>query len=327
MNQETQQEPKAAEIRPIEKVLIFGRGSVGLTEGLILSKVLKEGNFAFAADPKRIERYRSEPLMVDGKPAAFRYADSADEFGKADLILIASKYGALKEIMELMEPYMDEKTIVMSAINGIVSEEDLRRRFPDHTVIRTIAQKMDSVYDGQNMNHSQTGELVFGADLENQQEVIRRICELFERSGLPYVLSEDILYDQWNKLMLNCGINEVCAAYNATYGQVLDQPELLKIFMDSMEEVRKTAAAEGINLKEDEPEKWAQAVAKLGYGAMPSMAQDVKHNRPTELSLFAGTIIPLARKHGVPVPVLEDLYSKIDAIDARNRKAMENGSL
>lgn len=94
-----------------------------------------------------------------------------------------------------------------------------------------------------------------------------------------------------------------------------------------MEEVRKTAAAEGINLKEDEPEKWAQAVAKLGYDAMPSMAQDVKHNRPTELSLFAGTIIPLARKHGVPVPVLEDLYSKIDAIDARNRKAMENGSL
>lgn len=83
---------------------------------------------------------------------------------RQDLILIASKYGALPMVMEEIAPFVDKNTILMSAINGIVSEDDLRRRFPENVVLRTIAQKMDSVYSGNQMNHTQTGELVFGAD-------------------------------------------------------------------------------------------------------------------------------------------------------------------
>lgn len=98
------------------------------------------------ADPERINRYRNEPLIVDGKPVFFPYVSKEEEFGKADLILIASKYGALPMVMEEIAPFVDKNTILMSAINGIVSEDDLRRRFPENVVLRTIAQKMDSVY-------------------------------------------------------------------------------------------------------------------------------------------------------------------------------------
>lgn len=303
----------------IQKVLVAGRGSVGLTEGIILQKALGDESFAFLADPSRVERYRNTPLFIDGKPADFSYVSSPEEFGKADLILIASKYGALQEVMDEIEPFVTEDTILMPAINGIVSEEDLRKRFCRRHVIRTIAQKMDSVYDGRNMNHSQTGELVFGADLEGQTEDIEKIRELFERAKLPYVCSEDILYDQWNKLMLNCGINEVCAAYGATYGDVMTQPDLFELFMKAMEEVRQTAAACGIEIRAEELEKWADAIRHLGKDAMPSMAQDVRAGRPTELSLFAGTVIPLAHEHGLDVPVLEQLYSAIHAMEEKNR--------
>jgi len=316
--------------KPIKKVLIAGRGSVGITEGLILNDALNEDrtnddqsakvNFAFVADPERINRYRNEPLIVDGKPVFFPYVSKEEEFGKADLILIASKYGALPMVMEEIAPFVDKNTILMSAINGIVSEDDLRRRFPENAVLRTIAQKMDSVYSGNQMNHTQTGELVFGADDPSQHEAQEKVRELFERCHLPYVLSEDILYDQWNKLMLNCAINEICAAYDAGYGDVMNQPELFELFMKSMEEVRQTAIAARIDLKAEELGKWVDAIKKLAYDALPSMAQDVRAGRVSELSLFAGTIVPLAHEHGIDVPVLEDLYARILAIDEKNQK-------
>lgn len=74
--------------------------------------------------------------------------------------------------------FVDKNTILMSAINGIVSEDDLRRRFPENVVLRTIAQKMDSVYSGNQMNHTQTGELVFGADDPSQHEAQEKVREL-----------------------------------------------------------------------------------------------------------------------------------------------------
>lgn len=305
---------------PIEKVLISGRGSVGITEGVILNRALGPENFAFAADSERVKRYRSQELLVNGEPVEFQYSDSADSFGKADLILIASKYGALEQVMDEIAPYIKEDTVILSLINGIVSEDDLRKRFPETQVIRAIAQKMDSVYSQTRMDHTQTGEIVFGADRPGQQEDVNRVKELFDRAELPYVLSEDIVRDQWSKLMLNCGINEVCAARDATYGQVMDTPVLYEELMGAMDEVRKTANAMGIDLSAKDEEDWADAIRKLGYDSMPSMYQDVKAGRVTELPLFAGTIIPLAESLNIEVPVLRNLHSIIKKMDEENAR-------
>lgn len=305
---------------PIEKVLISGRGSVGITEGVILNRTLGPENFAFAADSERVKRYRSQELLVNGEPVEFQYSDSADSFGKADLILIASKYGALEQVMDEIAPYIKEDTVILSLINGIVSEDDLRKRFPETQVIRAIAQKMDSVYSQTRMDHTQTGEIVFGADRPGQQEDVNRVKELFDRAELPYVLSEDIVRDQWSKLMLNCGINEVCAARDATYGQVMDTPALYEELMGAMDEVRKTANAMGIDLSAKDEEDWADAIRKLGYDSMPSMYQDVKAGRVTELPLFAGTIIPLAESLNIEVPVLRNLHSIIKKMDEENAR-------
>lgn len=307
------------ELEKIGKVLAAGRGSVGITEGLILQKHLGRENFAFLASGSRKNRYEQKPLYVDGVQTEFRYTDDPEEFGTADLVLIASKYGALPAVMEEIRPFIDEKTILMSCINGIASEDDLRKAFPDNPIIRTIAQKMDSVYceseDAYTMNHSRIGELVFGQDLEGQEASIARVRTLFDEAGLPYILSDDILYDQWSKLMLNCGINQVCAAFDVPYGEVVKNPKIRRIFIEAMQEVKALANARGIALTEDDIDGWVDAVAALGHEAMPSMLQDVRAHRKTELGLFAGTVIPLGQESGLQMPVQDMLYKRIFALD------------
>ena len=45
------------------------------------------------------------------------------------------------------------------------------------------------------------------------------------------------------------------------------------------------------------------------------MAQDIKAHRKTELALFSGTIVPMAKELGIPTPVLSDLMHKIQLLE------------
>ncbi len=46
------------------------------------------------------------------------------------------------------------------------------------------------------------------------------------------------------------------------------------------------------------------------------MAQDIEANRYSEVELFAGTVLELGKKYGVPTPVNKELYDKIKDIES-----------
>ena len=54
----------------------------------------------------------------------------------------------------------------------------------------------------------------------------------------------------------------------------------------------------------------------LDPAAEPSMRQDGKARRKSEVDLFAGTVCRLGKKHGIPVPVNDWLYEQILAMEA-----------
>lgn len=303
-------------MKPIEKVLIAGRGAVGLTFGNVLAKAMPAGNFAFLCDEKRRQRYEQDPVRINNQPQDFCYVSSPEDFGKADLILFCTKYMGLKDAMEEAAGFVGEDTILISGINGIVSEDDLKARFPNNQVIRAIAQKMDSRYGNNAMNYSQVGELVVGMEDPSQKEDFERLLSFFDQTGFPYVLSDDIVKAQYVKLMANCAINEICAAYTKTYGDLVNDPEYLRMFVDTMEEVRQCAASRGVLLTEEDKMGWVEATKKLDPNSMPSMAQDAMARRPMETELFGKTVIPWGKAAGIPVDHLEDLVRRLDEMEA-----------
>lgn len=320
--------------RPLEKVLIIGRGAVGLVFGDLFAQNLPKGKFAFLADEARRQNYELTPLVINGTerslpvispehPCVRNEQGSEEPFGKADLILITTKASGLEAAMDLAAPFLDENTILMSGINGILSEDVLRRRFAENTVLRTIAQKMDAVFEHGEERFSSRGELVFGPETPQEREAALAVQALFERTGIPYVFSENIVRDQWNKLMVNCGLNQVCAAFDASYGQIVSDAGLLELYIRAMEEVRAVAASQGIVLTREDIDRWVQDTRAYDPQAMPSMRQDIRAGRQSEKQLFSGTVVPLAHEAGVEVPVLEYLYEQVSRLDAENAAAKE----
>ena len=95
--------------------------------------------------------------------------------------------------------------------------------------------------------------------------------------------------------------------------------EARDIMIAAMREVLLLAAAEGVNLGEEDIDYWLSVIAPLNPAGKPSMRQDTEAKRKTEVELFSGTVLELSRKHGIPAPVNEMLNIRI--------RAMEDGYL
>ena len=182
-------------------------------------------------------------------------------------------------------------------------------------MIRCIVQGMDATCLGQELHYSRIGEILIGADHEEQQESIRSLKAFFDAMHIPCRVASDILREQWNKLMLNCGINQVCALHRCGYGGCQSGAPHQAEFIAAMKEVKAVANAQGIPLNDQDLRNWVQLVDQLDPQAMPSMAQDMVSGRKSELELFSGTVVPIARKLSIDVPVLTSLLEKITAME------------
>jgi 2-dehydropantoate 2-reductase len=89
------------------------------------------------------------------------------------------------------------------------------------------------------------------------------------------------------------------------------------IMIAAMREVITLAEKENVCLNEEDLTYWLRVVASLSPQGKPSMRQDIEARRPSELDLFAGTIIKLGKKYNIPTPVNKMLYEKIRYIESQ----------
>jgi 2-dehydropantoate 2-reductase len=116
--------------------------------------------------------------------------------------------------------------------------------------------------------------------------------------------------------MVNVGVNQAAAAFDVTYGGLAQEGEARQAMLSAMEEVIQLSALEGCPLPADAATGWVPLLDTFNPTGMPSLRQDVLAKRPTEVELFAGTILRLASKHGLSCPVNQMLYDRIRAIEA-----------
>ena len=144
----------------------------------------------------------------------------------------------------------------------------------------------------------------------------RDTFELLLEAGVPCEIHEDILYRQWSKLMLNVGLNQVCAVYNVPYRGVQHPGTARDTMLAAMREAQALAAREGVTLTDADISAWMKMTDALNPDGMPSMRQDTLARRPTEVELFAGAMRRLGEKHSVPTPVNDMLYRRIAELEA-----------
>lgn len=295
----------------IQSIDIVGLGALGVMYADFFTKKLGKERVRVLADTDRIERYQKGGLTFNGEPCDFHYCDAAKENRKSELILFTVKYGALEAAMEEVAHLVGENTILISALNGIRSEEDLGSRFGKEKVVHCIAQKMDALKEGNTATCANKGELALGIMGEDRAENLEAVKLFFEETGFAYSCPENMEHAMWGKLLCNVGVNQTVSLYAGTYRTVQQEGEARDMMKAAMEEVILVANAEGVDLSQQDLEQWVGIIDTLNPDGEPSMRQDSKAGRKTEVVLFAGTICELGKKHGIATPVNDIFLEKI----------------
>ncbi|MGJ3508231.1 ketopantoate reductase family protein [Enemella sp. A6] len=255
------------------------------------------------ATGERAERLRSG-MTVNGEPLTAEVVDPEEASGRvADLVLVAVKHQQLAEAVELVAPVVSTETTFLSVLNGLDSEETIAARFGREAVLPCIALAMDAERSASAVSFRQAGRLTFGpTEALGAAERVAPVCAALDRAGLAYRVPEDMRHELWWKFMVNVGMNQASAVLRAPYGAFKAEGHPRSLMMALIDEVLAVSAAEGVHLDESDVATWSEVLAGQPDQGVTSMHQDVMAGRPTEVEIFAGRVIELGAKHGIPTP-------------------------
>jgi 2-dehydropantoate 2-reductase len=308
----------------IERVCVVGAGVIGslyaghLARGLEVSVLTRrpEHAAALAADGLRISGKSDFTARVHAT------ADAAD-LPDFDLGILATKATQLEAAAAALDGRFPGATL-MTIQNGLGAEE-LVREHGDWPLLSAVTfmsgvRHADTHVEYELDTETWLGPFAGTAAYERAQEVEA----LLAASGLHARAFPDLRPAQWSKLIFNATVNTVSALTDlphvGAFAARAQAADLGNLVHDLMDEGKAVAAAAGVELHEDPWEMNVHAVrrgetlaAEGRYAHVPSMLEDVRAGRPTEIDFITGALVREAAGHGVPVPLHTAMYRLVKA--------------
>lgn len=300
----------------IKTVAILGVGAVGCYFVWGLQEKLQENLWVIAKNHRK-ERLEKQGICINGVDYKLNVKTPQQAHG-VDLLIVATKYAALEEILEDVADIVDEHTAVLCPLNGVDSEEILAKRIGEekllYSVMHIASQRVDN---SMKFIPEITKGITFGEKGKSEpSERMLAIKELFDDTLLRYHFSDDIIKEVWWKFAFNVSRNLPQAILGCGTGAYVDSEHAYRLVMLLRQEVVELAKALGIDIAELAP------VEKLKYPSAPyarySTLQDLDAGRHTEIEMFSGTVVRLGRIHGVATPCNEFVYHAIKTLEEKN---------
>ena len=228
-----------------------------------------------------------------------------------DTVFVAVKWPALEEACEELQRVLSPHGVVVPLLNGLDSEEVVASFVGAQRTLAGVAYMSSGLLGpGRIYAHGNT-RAGLAPYRPGQEEDVERVAQLLERAGIPVRRHEDYRRMLWEKMLWNAPFNGVCALTGKRAGVVLEDCEW--VVRAAMAEVIAVARAEGVELSESLIDGMIQLTRSEFPLTEPSMLQDVRAGRATEVEILQGAVVRRADAHGVPVPVLQTLASLVRA--------------
>lgn len=261
----------------IKTVSIIGLGALGVLYGHHLAQKMPKKDLRIIADAHRIERYQRDKIYCNQELVDYNYMTPETLCLPADLVIFAVKYKDLKDAIEAVKHQFGDQTIILSTLNGIISEEEIGKTYGMEKVIYCVAQGMDALKIGNELTYENKGILCFG-DIEagKQSEKTLEVAKFFEAVEIPYEVEENMKHRMWGKFMTNVGVNQTIAYYEGDFSIIQREGPEREMMIAAMREVISLAQKEGVNLTKEDLDYWLEILETLNPKGRPSTRQTWK---------------------------------------------------
>jgi 2-dehydropantoate 2-reductase len=296
------------------KIAIIGTGGVG---GYFGGRIAQSGHdVIFVARGGHLRAIREKGLTVKSITGDFvvhrvNVTDEIKKVGRADLILLGVKAWQVKEVALQLKDMVDDDTTVMPLQNGVMAALELADGLGEKRVVSGLCRIISRIEAPGVIRHSGLEPVImFGEPDNRRSDRIWRIRELFDQAGIVSTIASDIHVELWNKFMAIC-VSGLLAVTRSTYGTVRELRETRKMMNDLLGEVRAIALRSGIGLDDRIVENTMSLIDSFPPESTSSLTRDVWEGKPSEIEYQNGTVVRLAEKFDIPVPVNRFIYNCI----------------
>ena len=289
----------------IKTVGILGAGSVG---SALMYEMYKRDpeNVYLLATGERAERLTTKGISVNNEVFFPKVYSDPSQGIHIDLLILAAKTYSMASVVEDMRPLIDADTIILPIENGITTTTMLQGEFPENRVFHGVVLRTDAHRMSRRVYYHTLGEMQIGyADNRVVKPEVQEAYERLKELGINVKIYEDMRKAKWRKWMLNTGASQTAVEVQAEcgfFGQVEEVRSLMKMLMD---EILAVGKAEGVNIDEKDRDEIIEMLINFPPDKKMSMLQDYEAGRPIEIDEYAGEVVKLGRKHGIPTPVNE----------------------
>ena len=297
----------------LPKIAVMGAGSLGCLFGGRLA--LAGAHVTLIGRSTNIDTIARNGLLVESGGATQTAKldatiDAAAARG-AKLVLICVKSADTDSAATALATHLDADAVLVSLQNGVGNVERIRA-----ATSRPVVAGL--VYVGANMprpghvRHAGGDRVAIGAvrDSGVDAALLDKVAGVLRATGLTIDIAADIEPVMWEKLMLNCAYNAVCALTGKPYGEMGAVPEIRAIMQEAAQEVIALARRKGAAIAQTAIDSLFVMTTSMPL-QMSSTAQDIAKGRPTEVDFLNGYVARESEKIGLAAPVNRTLNALV----------------
>lgn len=311
-----------------KNVCIVGAGAIG---GWLGAGLARAGcSVSFLARGATLTALQTQGLKLQSgtqveQTHAVRASNSPEELGVQDLIIVAVKAPALRDVALQIAPLLGKDTVVLTAMNGVPwwflqvfggsfanqslnsvdATGDIAAAIPAAHIVGGVVHASCSVVSPGVIRHAFGNKIIVGEPSGQRTPRVTALAALLEKAGFEAPIAEQIQRDIWFKLWGNMTMNPISAITGATSTQVLDDDLVRGFCSHVMLEAKDIGARLGIPI-DQQPEDRHAVTRKLG-SFKTSMLQDVEAGKAVELDALVAAVKELGQLTQVATPYTDAL--------------------
>ena len=293
------------------KILFAGAGALGSRFGYMLFKNNEDVTFVDTWG-EHVENIRTKGLkvIIDDVDLGNYYIPiyrPEQISGKYDVIFVATKSMQLRPMLDSVKHLFHEDTKIVCILNGLGHVETLKDYVKEENILIGVTVWTSGLGGPGILEAHGTGKIelkqVKEVNLERTLDLVKR----FNDAGLNIKYSADTYQSIWHKAGLNCVLNSFCTLIDCNINQYGSYVKNLELTRAVLNEVTAVGRAEGIDVKQEVIEKNIENLFSLETGGAhyPSLYQDMKNGRLTEIDYLNGEVSRLGKTHNIPTPVCD----------------------
>ncbi len=316
-------------------ILVFGAGAVGL--GLASFIIQAKQNVFLIGKKETVDELKKNGLQRVGifgeyhaLPDKFFVTDNLKNLPQKnfDYVLVCTKSFDSSNSAEIISSFLKDskkESIVILCQNGWGNAETFSQFISKHQI------KNARVITGFRRLLNNKVEITVHADAikmgnlfgENVMD-LHPLRDVLNEGGMPCDVTETIERDLWAKMLYNCMLNGLSTLFNVPYGK-LGESVFTRNLMDKIAlEVFVVMRAAGFRTHwdcvEDYIKVFYQNQLPATYHHEPSMLQDIRSLKRTEIDTLNGAVIALGKKHNLETPHNFFISSAIHFLENQSKK-------